>query len=110
MEQLNVCTVYAIINEEAVSMSETLCGGTTRQKVVYTSVSSSVTVRIVGKGKSGHFLLRYEGVCVYVCVRAVRATGVARAACVRVLIKSSVIVNGMATDRVVKRKCYSYKG
>ncbi|KAI0208654.1 hypothetical protein LSAT2_006633 [Lamellibrachia satsuma] len=60
VEQLNVCTVYAIINEEAVSMSETLCGGTTRQKVVYTSVSNSVTVRIVGKGKSGHFLLRYE--------------------------------------------------
>jgi hypothetical protein len=43
------------------SRSETICGENLRESHVFTSITSSVELRIVGKGSDGHFLFHYEG-------------------------------------------------
>ena len=64
------CRVYATVKEESVGKSFTVCGGDGRQRHVYTSLTNTVEVRIVGKPSTAdgrdHFLLQYEGECVEV--------------------------------------------
>lgn len=59
------CRVYATIKEESVSRSTTVCGGSGRERHIYTSVTNTVEIRIVGQPSTDdgrdHFLLKYEG-------------------------------------------------
>ena len=59
------CTVYATIKEESAVKPTTVCSSQERELHVYTSLSNSVTLRIVGKDKGlktpQQFLFKYEG-------------------------------------------------
>lgn len=55
----STCKVYAVIKEEKVRNSDTLCGQYQRQKLVYTSMSDEIEIRIMEKFH--HFFIKYEG-------------------------------------------------
>ena len=61
----SVCFVYAIIKEEAIGSTMTLCAGDVRRKHVYTTSTNSVEIRIVTKKREGeepsYFMIDYEG-------------------------------------------------
>ena len=64
----STCYVYAVFKEGHMKNSQTVCAATTepRQRIVYSSTTSTVEVRIVSNrkmlGKSAtHFLLQFEG-------------------------------------------------
>ncbi len=61
-----VCHVYAIVKETAASRSETICAGTQRQKLIYSSQTNIVEVRLVvnKQDELGHFLIQYEGMTI----------------------------------------------
>ena len=56
-----VCHVYAVLKEESIKASETICASNVRTKWVYTSVTNSMEIRIVSKNKNAYFVLEYEG-------------------------------------------------
>ena len=60
-----VCHVYAIIKEERLKVSETVCSNGRREGIVYTSIGNMVEVRLVVRAndvpKDNSFMLRYEG-------------------------------------------------
>lgn len=56
-----ICQVLAVIKENAIKSSETICASISRNKWVYTSVTNSMEIRIVSKNKNSYFLLEYEG-------------------------------------------------
>ena len=63
-EKSGICHIYAQIREQKTRSSITLCGGETREKVVYTSESSSVELEVVNNRAAkepAFFLLKYEG-------------------------------------------------
>lgn len=63
----SVCHVYAIIKEEQIGSTMTLCAGEARQKTVYMTSTNKVQIRIVTKTKkkddepTATFVIRYQG-------------------------------------------------
>lgn len=55
------CKVYATIKEVSGSRGETICGENIRERHVYTSLTSAVELRIVGKSGGEQHLFQYEG-------------------------------------------------
>ena len=58
------CRVYGTLKEETATRSTTVCGAKQRVQHVYTSVTNSVELRIVGKSsaeRKDYFLFHYEG-------------------------------------------------
>ncbi|ELU12151.1 hypothetical protein CAPTEDRAFT_204696 [Capitella teleta] len=55
-----ICHVLAVIKEDSIKSSETICASDSRTKWVYTSVSNEMEIRIVSKNKNSYFLLEYE--------------------------------------------------
>ena len=56
--------MYGTLKEETAERSTTVCGGNERERYVYTSVTNSVELRIVGKAspeRGEMFLFKYEG-------------------------------------------------
>ena len=56
--------MFGTIKEETATRGSTVCGAKERVQHVYTSVSNSIELRIVGKNpsdRSEYFLFRYEG-------------------------------------------------
>ena len=63
--QANRCIIYAIIEEESAGTTQTICGGYSRIKHVYTSTSNSLEIRIVDLNQDDentrNFVIEYEG-------------------------------------------------
>ena len=59
------CNIYAKIREEASGGIVTVCSGKRRHRHLYTTVSSSVEIRIINTGDSGdesaYFLIHFQG-------------------------------------------------
>ncbi|ELT94218.1 hypothetical protein CAPTEDRAFT_214161 [Capitella teleta] len=54
---------YAVVSERAPARSETICSGWERERLVYTSQSSSVTIRMNVNSRqstNSHFMLQYQ--------------------------------------------------
>jgi hypothetical protein len=66
-ETSSMCHVGAVIKEEA--LSKTVCRGTQREEVIYTSLTRTVDVRLIIQRKrtdpvtrtDGQFLIKFEG-------------------------------------------------
>ncbi len=60
-----ICRVYATIREATNTRSITVCGGNSRVRHVYTSVTSQIELRILNS-KTPHdplyFMFKYEGI------------------------------------------------
>jgi len=57
--------VFAIIKETRLGRSATVCGGAgeSREKHAYTSEGNTVEIRFMTGGKTGQYLLKYDGQC-----------------------------------------------
>ncbi len=56
------CTPYAYIVEKVVGVNQTICGGSERERHVYTSTSDHVLIQIpVQRLRTSHFVLWFEG-------------------------------------------------
>ena len=55
-----VCHAYAILRETSPEQRLTVCNGRERRRHVYTSLSNTVEIRILGSNKGRHFLLEYQ--------------------------------------------------
>ena len=58
-----ICHAYAILREKQPTRSITICGGTQRQKNVYTSISHQVEIRILrsqSNNKGRYFVIKYQ--------------------------------------------------
>ena len=66
----DLCSVYAIVREPNTPNELTVCAGIERNKTVYTSVSHTIEVSILGERGSfseiGYFILKYEGTMPYI--------------------------------------------
>ena len=64
--QSSICSVYAIIKEESIGSTMTVCAKDQRFSKVYTSTTNSVEIRIVTKSKQDvedkQFVIYFEGI------------------------------------------------
>ena len=68
-DKSGLCHIYAYVEEYGTGSSVTLCGGATRESVVYTSETNAIVVKVPNPRLSNppaYFLLKYEGK--YQCV------------------------------------------
>ena len=63
-----VCHVYAVVRENSIGASETVCGSNTRNNMVYTSMTNQLEIRITttapqkdDEDEGRYFLLKYTG-------------------------------------------------
>ena len=58
-----VCDVYAIVKEESIGASTTLCGRQNRRSHVYTSITNTVQISFVPNDMDdeNYFFIEYEG-------------------------------------------------
>ena len=60
------CNVYAIIKEAASGSRVTVCSGETRNRHLFTSVSSTVEIQIIDIGDNGdqsaYFIIAFQGI------------------------------------------------
>ncbi len=56
------CKAYAYIVEKSVGVNQTVCGGSEKEKYVYTSTSDHVIIQIVpSRARDSEFLFRFAG-------------------------------------------------
>ena len=64
------CIPYGYMSERRLGVNKTICGGNSRQQVIYTSATSSVEVALKATGPdSPHFLVKFQGKFAYLMIR-----------------------------------------